>query len=600
MSLTVEIVNEERPFVSSQKIVAIVSVSSGGSIATPTEHDPGGDVAGTIGYGPGTDLAEEILRQSSGGGTPTKVIHQKITGGVAGLCSSVTETPSGTGPLITVAGAPYDKYSASLWIVKAGALGTARARLALDGATYGDEFPIPVKLRGSFTSAIDLTGIVLADLNTLTLIATSDIGGPITVTFTTPSDITDIATQITTQAASGTDEFAARIVSEKYLQIYSLTDGSTSTLSFGAGTANTILGLTGSVTYTGSDSTYAIPNTGMTVTFPSTSDYVVNTYYTWTTTQPRFSVAASTTAMDTLRDWALVNGVSIAHTFLLVDPVDGAETLQFATALSARRAEWYASPYFRLCNFYMGASLHTASATKATNDTNITSNDAAIMAAMVSHVDPFVTVCVGDCYQTSGFGALRRSVLHWLALFESRERDSADPGAGDLPGFSCISMKDAALTTLARNELTATHKMRSARFTVARREGADERISRGVTRANPALTPKFKHLGVVNAGLRAARAILPIAKLNENTDPLVAPSGKIRAEIGDAIEAAGNAELADKVVSPGHASAARLTVDRDEVISTTENLTLTAEVQCNAQIISVALTVGVSGQFTVS
>ncbi|WP_196300124.1 hypothetical protein, partial [Streptococcus pneumoniae] len=77
------------------------------------------------------------------------------------------------------------------------------------------------------------------DLNTLTLIATSDVGGPITVTFTTPSSVADIATQITDQSAAGADEFAAQIVSGKYLQVYSKTNGATSTLSFGAGTANT-------------------------------------------------------------------------------------------------------------------------------------------------------------------------------------------------------------------------------------------------------------------------------------------------------------------------------------------------------------------------
>lgn len=599
MTLSVSIVNNERPFAAIARIIAIVSVCSGGAITDPYEFTPGSDVAGTVGYGPGTELAEEILRQPPSPDGAAKVIYQKVTGGVAGTIGSVTETPVGTGPTITVAGTPYDTYSAAVKVVKAGALGTAVVRVALDGATYGDDISVPTMLPAAFTSAIDLTGITLADLNTLTLIATSDIGGPITCTFTTPSSVQDIADQITAAAAAGTDEFAAEIVSGKYLRVYSLTDGSASTLSFGAGTANTILGLTASVTYSGSNATYAIPNTGLTLTFP-TGTYVIDTVYTFSTVQPRFSTSALSTALATLKSWATTNGVDLEHVFVLVDPVDGAEARQFADAIGTARADFYAATYRRFANFYMGGPLHTASATQSTNEANIATTDAATKAAFVGHVDPYLTVAAGDCYFAGRFGKLRRSLVFWLALFEARERDSADPGNRSLPGFSAVSLRDAALTTLARNEITATHKMQSSRFTAAKREGGNDYIVRGVSRADPALTPKFKHVGVINAALRAARVMTPYAVKYENTDPFLDPAGKVLAAEADAIESGGTAELKAQLVERAHASNARLTVNRDEVIASTENLTLRAEVQSKGQILNVALTVGVSGTFTVS
>jgi hypothetical protein len=611
MTLSVTITNNERPFAAIARTIAIVAVSSAGSIGAPYEFEPGGDIPGGVGYGPGQELGEEILRQPAGPDGNAKVIFQKITAGTAGVVGAVTETPSGTGPLITVTGTPNDSYNASVKVTKGGALGTAVVKVALDAinatsstsaATYSDEIPVPTRLPALFTSLIDLTGIVLADLNTLTLIATSDIGGPITVTFTTPASVADIATQITDQSAAGTDEFAARIVSGKYLQVYSLTDGSASTLSFGAGTANTILGLTASVTYTGSDSTYVIPNTGLTVTFPHTSDFVVDTIYTFACTQPRFSASALAIASETLRAWAVTNGVAIEHTFVLVDPADGAESRTFADTIGTARALWHAAPSRRYSNFYMGSSLHTASATQSTNETNIATNDAAIKAAFgpLSHVDPYITVASGDCYFLGRFGKLRRSNVFWLALFEARERDSADPGNRQLPGFGAVSLLAPDGITLARNETTATQKMQAARFTAAKREGGVDYIVRGVTRADPALTPKFKHLGVINMVLRAARVMVPFAQRYENTDPFLAANGTLLAQEADAIEKGGTAELQEQLVQREHASNAALTVNRTENIATTENLTLTAQVQTKAQILNVSLTVGAAGTFTVS
>ena len=609
MTLSVNITNNGRRSASIARVIAIVAVCSAGSTAAPYEFEPGNDVPESIGYGPGQELTEEVLRQPPGPDGAAKVIYQKVTGSIAGVVGSVTETPSGSGPTITVSGTPYDSYNVAVKITKGGALGTAVCKVALDAiggptraATYGDEIPIAVRVPAAFLSAIDLTGITLADLNGLTLIATSDIGGPITVTFTTPSSIEDIATQITTQSAVSTDEFAARIVSGKYLQVYSLTDGAASTLSFGAGTANTILGLTASVTYSGADSTYAIPNTGLTITFPHSSDYVVDTVYTFTATQPRFSVSAMNTALSTLKAWASTNGVALEHVFVMVDPADGTEARAFADAIGLRRAEFYAAPYRRFANFYMGAPLHTASATQSTNEANIATTDADVKAAFgpLNHIDPYLSIMAGDCYMAGRFGKLRRSLMAWIALFQARERDTADPGNRSLPGFSSISLLGPDGVTLARNEITATHKMQAARFTAAKREGGVDFIVRGVTRADPAQTPQFKHMGVVNLALRTARIMTPFAQRYENTDPFLTAAGRIRDDEADAIEKGGTAELQEQLVQREHASDAVLTVDRSENIGSTENLTLAAQVQNKGQILNVSLTVGVSDTFEVS
>ena len=281
---------------------------------------------------------------------------------------------------------------------------------------------------------------------------------------------------------------------------------------------------------------------------------------------------------------------------LLVDPADGAETRTFLDALSSRRGEYHSDYLFP--QFHMGSALHIPSATKATNDTNITTTDAALKAAMTGHVDAFIDLMGGDCYMRTEYGGQRRSNLFWRVLHWVRERISSDPGSRSLPGFSIIDTRAPDGVTMARNEDTATHKLRGDRFTVAYREGGFSYISRGVSRANPATTPDFRHTGVVNAALLTARQLVPYARLFINTDPFLTPAGKLLPHIADSIESGGNEIVITAIVEEEHVSTGYVTVDRNEVISTTNNLTIRATIQAKGQVLTVALVVGAVGTIT--
>jgi hypothetical protein len=68
----------------------------------------------------------------------------------------------------------------------------------------------------------------------------------------------------------------------------------------------------------------------------------------------------------------------------------------------------------------------------------------------------------------------------------------------------------------------------------------------------------------------------------------------------DSMDDAGDAEITEQIVRPGHASAGFVRVDRTENVSETENLTMTATMQHNGQILHVTLKVGVVGELTIS
>lgn len=99
-----------------------------------------GDVATlvrTLGHGPAVELAAHVL--ANGGGP---VLVARVTPSTAGAAGSVSK--SGTGPDVTVTGAPYDSYDVRVRITRGGVPGVAAFRLSLDGGlTEEPETVIP-------------------------------------------------------------------------------------------------------------------------------------------------------------------------------------------------------------------------------------------------------------------------------------------------------------------------------------------------------------------------------------------------------------------------------------------------------------------------
>lgn len=554
--------------------IAILGVCSSGTAALPYEVEREADVATNLGDGPLVELGGAVVRHSK-----VRQVLVRVTAAIAGTISSVVESPAGPGPSVAAAGSPNDTYDVKVKITLAGALGAGKFRVALDGGSYGPELDLPVKTAGALQGTVDLTTITLADLNTLTFIVDSSGASADTTTFTTPTSVQDIVDQIN----NGATGYVASLVQGRYLRVTDSVTGSTATISVTTGTANATLGFTNNASSTGTDATYAIPHTGVTLTFPA-GTYVLDTVYSFTTTEPRFTTTDLGVALEALR----TSGVQFGDVFVAVRPVDGSETRLFADYLSARAASWGSGTPKKVALFAMGSSVGTAGSPAA--------NDLDVKAEMTGHADPYVCVVHGDTFMTGSsiIGKVRRPASYALAIRMASYRLSSDPGNGEQPPLESCSARAADGTTKARNEETATTKMQSQGFTTLRENDRREQVcTRGRTRAAP--SSKLRHLGVMRMATLGARELIPWAQGYVNADRDLAADGTLLGADADNIEAVGTSRFEQILVGPEHASACKLVVDRAEVIAETDNITMRLEAQHRAQFASVTIELGVNG-----
>lgn len=115
---------------------AKIGVSSAG-VAGNTYSFGGADpqlVIDTLGVGPLVDATIKHLLQSGG----KTVLAHKATAGTAGSSTAVTQV--GTGPAVTLTGAPFDQGEGIALITLGGAIGVSRFKYSLDGGdTYSAE-----------------------------------------------------------------------------------------------------------------------------------------------------------------------------------------------------------------------------------------------------------------------------------------------------------------------------------------------------------------------------------------------------------------------------------------------------------------------------
>lgn len=97
------------------------------------------DIVDAVGYGPAPEDAAYAMGQ---GGS---LLFMKTGATVAGANGSVTATPIGSATgTITLAGAPYDSYTAIVEIMTTGTVGIGEFRYSLDnGLTYSEKLTIP-------------------------------------------------------------------------------------------------------------------------------------------------------------------------------------------------------------------------------------------------------------------------------------------------------------------------------------------------------------------------------------------------------------------------------------------------------------------------
>ncbi len=110
---------QETPRNGAQNTCAYLGVCSAGTAATPVSFSRSSDVPGTLGNGPLVELGEYVVDTAK-----VPQILCKINGSVAGTKSAVTQ--SGTGPLPTLTGTPYDTMAPKAKITTGGANGAER------------------------------------------------------------------------------------------------------------------------------------------------------------------------------------------------------------------------------------------------------------------------------------------------------------------------------------------------------------------------------------------------------------------------------------------------------------------------------------------
>jgi hypothetical protein len=446
------------------RLVAVIGRCSTTSTPAVYAFDTPGTVTDEVGYGPGPDLAMAISRESG-----QRVLLIPCATSVAGSLSAVTETPSGSGPDITVAGTvaltPWDTLQCAIKVVKAGAVATAKVRISLDdGLTYGPT--------------------------------------------------------ITTAA------------------------------------------------------TYAIPRTGITVTFPA-GTYVLDTVYTFSTTAPTpaaadvdaaIAVAVAGTQKPSIIVLAQTDTTTVSETVAMINQLETTASTALATSKVPIRCFVSAHP---------------------------DATDSGLETAIVALDADRVCLFAGDAYISSGYASatMRRPACWAGAIKAAKNRFSSDLGNGNDGPLSYVQ-------DYTRNEFTATTKLRDARCCVLETRPGSTGVffSRGVTLGDPAIV--YTDLNLCRVVDEAYRICQPLLNQEVNNDPVLKANGTISDDDAERVEAKLGDALEQGLLKPSdgvpHASAVEALVDRANVMATSEDLAVTISVQKKAQQKSVTGTIGIS------
>ncbi len=429
-------------------------------------------------------------------------------------------------------------------------------------------------------------------LNADTFIATSDTGGPDTCTFSAVTTLANVLSQLN---AAFTGHATFSLVSGKYLLMTSVTSSSAASLTVGAGTANTILGFTSSATAAGANAVYAIPNTGITITFTA-GTYVKDEVYSWSTVAPRFSTVDLAAALLALRN----SGLEFTEVVLVYEPIDGADLLVMASALAADVAGFQSGTPKLFSTWAIGGPLSATPGSKTSDQTNDNDTKNALSSFTANG-----TIVQGDTYLPGREvpGLFRRPALWGIAARMAAYRLSSDVGNGEQPALEGCSAVGPDGVTLARDEDTALVPMKAQRFTTLHRWRGGHFAVRGVTRA--ASNSKFRHFGILRMAMLAARTAYTAMMPYDNADRATNPDGTLLGVDADAIEHAVDNQMKAALVdspTPGdaHASAVLVNVDRTEIVATTTVVTIDFQVQHKAQFETVTGRLGIVSTLTLT
>lgn len=342
---------------------------------------------------------------------------------------------------------------------------------------------------------------------------------------------------------------------ERYLELASDAAGTGITLTIDAATTSRPeFGFTGPtpLTATGGAATRSLDWLGCTLTFPATSAYVAGESYAWPVEGPRGSVAAYLDALNAAIDDYAVRPFG----FVAVGeaPADMATARSLYDALRARAAAKRVDPDDpQLFDVMTPCALHIASATRATNDANIATADAALLTAMSGAAKSLESIVYGDAYIADlpqMPGSHRRPAI-WDAV---AHRVGLDRIAGNpADGVASCSLRAADGVTWARDESRATTKFGSLSGPGfwALKSTSDGGAKWCPSASRAGALDRYRNPGTVAIALAMSRAIQAQLQAWEGTwdtdpeNPIAADPGQLDHRAGELTE------LINPVAFPG-------------------------------------------------
>lgn len=509
------------------------------------------DVKSTFGTGPLVEAGAFHIARSRKG---TYLV--RVDGSVDGTTSAITKSRSAS-PTIVLGGAPLDTYEGTIRITQAGTVGSGTGSGAFEFSVDGEDSVSPeIAMPAGSEDVATVTGDV--DLSTAGLYGAEgsldgtglSINGD-QVTFTAPANAAAVVSAINT--AAGTD--IASLDEDNHLVLTSDED-----IVLAAGSpsgALTLLGLeAGTTNTTPGTATYALGDTGLTVTFPQGS-YEVGDAYTFTTTQPSYTIEDLQDALD----------VILAHhriEWFCLHVVGAPATEEDARALADVLATYAAD--FEAVHRFMYFVMETA----ADSDPDTLEEEFA------DFESTRVAVSFRHCELTSEAtrdGALKRVfsrptawpvIARWAASPISEK--AAYVGRGALPGVVSVDQET----------LDAAEQMTNARFLAIRevigKDGyylADD-VMMAPVGSDFSLVPYRR---IMDVACRLARGRL----LNYLNAPILvdAKTGYILESVAKSIEDDVTVVLKAELVNPRpqpHATSAEVVITRDNNILSTQQL----------------------------
>lgn len=317
-------------------------------------------------------------------------------------------------------------------------------------------------------------------------------------------------------------------------------------------------------------STYAIPNSGITLNFAA-GTYIAGATYTWTSTAPYFTTTNINTAFTALL--ALPSEWMFAH--VVGRGTTAADTAAMAAAIEVQMEA--AATNFR----YVAALIEAADDT----DTNLSTQFASVNA-------PLVNVCAGPGELISSVsGRIYKRPFAWgVAARASKVASKATVGIATHLG----RVKDGAIpgfTKLYRDEF-ATPLLDAQRFTTARTIIGQPGfyVTRGRMMASPGSDFSYWHdRMVINKACRITRFVM-VQELNEsvrtNADGTIYEADALR------IETTVTRSLFDNMVSPQNVVRASAKIDRSINVSSTGRVQVDVRVRRRGYLEDIRTTIG--------